>query len=77
MGFPRRALHRRRDPRNSREVQTLEDLFPGATGKLQVARIILRYGMPELARIRRDEPLDRALVDRLLACKREMAGGAS
>ena len=36
-------------------MQTLEDLFPGATGKLQVARIILRYGMPELARIRRDE----------------------
>jgi hypothetical protein len=70
-------VHQGRDPKNLRDVQTLEDLFPGATGKLQVARIILRYGMPELARIRRDEPLDRALVDRLLACKREMSGGAS
>ncbi|MCA9612029.1 MAG: hypothetical protein KC586_04620 [Myxococcales bacterium] len=54
-------------------MQTLEDLFPGATGKLQVARIILRYGMPQLARLRRDEPLDRELASRLMVCKQEMA----
>ncbi|MBX3246711.1 MAG: hypothetical protein KF901_05955 [Myxococcales bacterium] len=58
-------------------MQTLEGLFPGNSGKLLVARIILRYSMPELARIPRDRALDPELVQRLLRYKRELSGGAS
>ncbi|MEZ4253608.1 MAG: hypothetical protein R3B99_35825 [Polyangiales bacterium] len=53
-------------------MQTLEDLFPGATGKLQVARIILRYGMPESRGSGVTSPRPRARP-RLMVCKQEMA----
>lgn len=44
---------------------TLNELFPGAEGKLQFARVVLWLGMPELADFPKDEELPTDLLAKI------------
>lgn len=40
-------------------MATLNDMFPGHTGRLKLIRIMLRLQMPQLHKVPRDQPLPR------------------
>ncbi len=46
-------------------MATLNDLFPGQTGRLELIRVMLRLQMPELRQRPRDEELGPDLEQRL------------
>ena len=46
-------------------VKTLQSLFPGIKGRMQLVKVMLHLRMPELAEMGRDEPLDDELARRL------------
>ena len=48
-------------------MATLNDLFPGQSGRLRLIRVMLMLRRPELKRIPRDQPLPQDLERELVA----------
>lgn len=57
-------------------MATLNDMFPGHTGRLKLIRIMLRLQMPQLHRVPRDRqlprPIELLLLDTLSQLKRDV-----
>lgn len=54
---------------------TLNDLFPGNSGRMIMVRVILRKQMPELSEMDRDKPLSPDLVATLKQAIEEVQAG--
>ncbi|MEM7155057.1 MAG: hypothetical protein AAF799_19570 [Myxococcota bacterium] len=54
---------------------TLEDLFPGIQGRMELVRVMLHLRMPQLADLPRDTPLDAEMVMRLETARELVARG--
>jgi hypothetical protein len=54
---------------------TLQDLFPGKMGKVELTRIAIRLRMPHLLRSAPDAPLDAALAATLQSALDEVRKG--
>lgn len=55
--------------------QTLEGLFPGLEGRMQLVRVMLELKMPELRDMPRDAALDAKLAQTLLAARARVRNG--
>ncbi len=47
-------------------MATLNELFPGQVGRLQLIRVMLKLRRPELKRLDRDKPLPAELEEQLI-----------
>lgn len=47
------------------EMKTLDDIFPGNTGRMKKIRVALRLKMPDLMKMDGTKPLDKALSKKL------------
>ena len=56
-------------------MATLNDLFPGQTGRLELIRVMLRLQLPELRQQPRDEDLKPELEERLRKGLQEVRRG--
>ncbi len=46
-------------------MKTLDDIFPGNTGRMKRIRVALRLKMPDLMKMEGTKPLDKALAGKL------------
>lgn len=46
-------------------MKTLDDIFPGNTGRMKKIRVALRLKMPDLMKMDATKPLDKALTKQL------------
>ena len=57
------------------ESRTIEDLFPGVAGRMDLVRVMIKLKMPELREIPRDEVLQPELFERLQKAAMEVRNG--